>query len=200
MIKLYLYNDVCVSCDNIIPVIYQRINYFNQIKNNYLSLNVPFKEKKFCLFTSRNLFNNNKINIITGLQQLGPVDTLNKYNNIIENKSCYNNIELLRIYNQYKFIIAFENSKTPGYITEKIFNVFLAKAIPLYDGDPNVTDFINPGCFLQYDNEIIQKVKLLMNNEKLYNNMIEREKTKELDYTFINDNFDRLINLVDKSF
>ena len=32
-----------------------------------------------------------------------------------------------------------------------------------------------------------------MNNEKLYNSIIEKEKTKELDYTFINDNFDRLL-------
>ena len=40
---------------------------------------------------------------------------------------------------------------------------------------------------------IIQKVKLLMNNEKLYNSIIEKEKIKELDYTFINNNFDRLL-------
>ena len=35
---------------------------------------------------------------------------------------------------------------------------------------------------------------MLMNNEELYNSIIEKEKTKELDYSFINDNFDRLIS------
>ena len=147
---------------------------------------------------SRNLLNNNKRNIVAGLRQLGQVDTLDKYNNIIKNKSCYNSIELLRIYSQYKFVIAFENSKTQGYITEKIFNVFLAKSIPIYDGDPRIYDFINPNSFLQYNDMIIQKVKLLMNNEELYNSIIEKEKIKELDYTFINNNFDRLITDVQK--
>jgi len=38
----------------------QRVNYFNRIKNNYKTLNVPFAKKTFCIFTSRNLLNNNK--------------------------------------------------------------------------------------------------------------------------------------------
>ena len=38
-----------------------------------------------------------------------------------------------------------------------------------------------------------------MNNETLYNSMINQEKTKDLDYTFINNNFDRLIKNVGKS-
>ena len=198
MIKLYIYNDICIPKENVIPVLYQRINYFNRIKNNYNDLNIPFREKRFCLFTSRNLLNHNKHNILTALQKLGHIDTLDQYNHIIRNKSCYNSIELLRIYNQYKFVIAFENSKTQGYITEKIFNVFLAKSIPIYDGDPNISDVINSNSFLQYDDRIIQKVQMLMNNEKLYNSIIEKEKTKEFDYTFINDNFDRLLSNVQR--
>ena len=127
------------------------------------------------------------------MQQLGKVDTLDEYNHIIKNKSCYNDIELLRIYSQYKFVIAFENSSSQGYITEKIFNVFLANSIPIYDGDTNVTEFINPNSFLPYNNMIVQKVQMLMNNEELYNSIIEKEKTKELDYSFINDNFDKIL-------
>ena len=192
MIQLYIYNDVCIPRKNVVPVIYQRVNYFNRIKNNYKTLNVPFQKKKFCLFTSRNLLNNNKQYVVRGLQQLGKVDTLDQYNHIIKNKSCYNDIELLRIYSQYKFVIAFENSNSQGYITEKIFNVFLANSIPIYDGDTNVTEFINPNSFLQYDNMIVKKVQMLMNNEQLYNSIIEKEKTKKLDYSFINDNFDKM--------
>jgi hypothetical protein len=198
MIKLYIYNDICIPRDNVIPVIYQRMNYFNRIKNNCLTLTVPFHEKKFCLFTSRNMLNTNKQIVYNTLQNIRQVDTLDQYNHIIKNKSCYNSIELLRIFNQYKFIITFENSNTQGYITEKIFNVFLAKSIPIYDGDPNIGDFINSESFLQYDNKIIQKVQLLMHNEELYNAVVNKEKTKELDYTFINDNFDRLISDVQK--
>ena len=69
----------------------------------------------------------------------------------------------------------------------------MAKSIPIYDGDPNISDFIYPGSFLQYDDKIIPKVKLMMNNEELYNNIINKKKTKELDYSFINENFDKLM-------
>ena len=53
MIKLYIYNDICIPRDNVIPVIYQRMNYFNKIYYDFSDLNIAFnKEKKFCLFTS----------------------------------------------------------------------------------------------------------------------------------------------------
>jgi hypothetical protein len=36
----------------------------------------------------------------------------------------------------YKFVITFENSKRPGYITEKIVNAKLAHSVPIYWGPP----------------------------------------------------------------
>lgn len=35
---------------------------------------------------------------------------------------------------------------------------------------------------------------LLIDNELLYNNMLDQEKTKQLNYTFINNNFKNLFN------
>ena len=206
-IHIYIYNDVIIPTNNTIPAIYQRINYFNklndpnsklyynEVRERYNELNTPFHEKKFCLFISQNGLNSNKQKILNELSQIGQIDflmELARLNPILNYASCYNSYEILKVFNQYKFIICFENSKTEGYITEKIFNVFLSKSIPIYDGDPKVTNFINSGTFLQYDNNIIQKVKLLMNNEQIYNSIIKKEKTKELDYTFINNNFKKL--------
>eukprot|EP01084_Bolivina_argentea_P192342 330235_1 len=45
---------------------------------------------------------------------------------------------------RYKFMIAFENSKIKGYSTEKIFNALYAKTIPIYFGDPMITQYLNP--------------------------------------------------------
>jgi len=208
LIKLYIYNDICIPRENTIPAMYQRIKYFNklldpnsklyynQVRENYNKLNTPFNMKKFCLFISQNNLNYNKQIVLNQLGKLGNIDFLHNLANKnlkLKTSPCFNSFELLKTFNQYKFVIAFENSKTQGYITEKIFNVFLANSIPIYDGDPNISDVINPSSFLQYDDRIIQKVQMLMNNEKLYNSIIEKEKTKELDYTFINDNFDRLL-------
>lgn len=208
MIKLYIYNDVNIPTNNCIPVIYLLVNYFNKLNNinsklyynkvreRYNELNTPFNQKKFCLFISQNGLNSNKQKILNELSQLGQIDFLGNLANIntkLKTSSLYNSFELLNTFNQYKFIICFENSKTVGYITEKIFNVFLSKSIPIYDGDPEVNKFINSKSFIPYDNNTLKKINLLMNNEVLYNSMINQEKTKELDYNFINSNFDSLL-------
>ncbi|MDP2539286.1 glycosyltransferase family 10 [Helicobacter sp. faydin-H76] len=41
----------------------------------------------------------------------------------------------------YKFTIAFENSSTNGYTTEKIIQAFGARTIPIYWGNPKISDF-----------------------------------------------------------
>lgn len=41
-------------------------------------------------------------------------------------------------YEPYKFVIAFENSDILGYITEKLVNPVLARAIPIYFGAPDI--------------------------------------------------------------
>lgn len=208
MVQLYIYNDITIPTENAIPAIYQRINYFNKLNdinsNLYYKpgrlfhdkLNIPFHSKKFCLFISQNMLNLNKVTILKMLSKLGNIDSLHsiaQQNIKLQKTNCYNSYELLKLFNEYKFIICFENSKTDGYITEKIFNVFLSKSIPIYDGDPNINEFIDKDSFIQFDNKILSKIDKLINNEELYNNMINNNKTKSLDYKFINKNFDKLI-------
>lgn len=42
----------------------------------------------------------------------------------------------------YKFNIAFENSASPGYTTEKVMEAYAAESVPIYYGNPTVeTDF-----------------------------------------------------------
>lgn len=50
---------------------------------------------------------------------------------------------------QYRFAIAFENeSKTQGYITEKIFDCLFAGTVPVYLGPDNITQYIPAECFI----------------------------------------------------
>jgi hypothetical protein len=50
---------------------------------------------------------------------------------------------------RYRFTIAFENSLTHDYVTEKFFEPLRAGSVPIYRGAPNVADFA-PGeqCFV----------------------------------------------------
>src|SRR5690606_34891130 len=45
----------------------------------------------------------------------------------------------LKFQSQCKFTIAFENTSSPGYTTEKILHAFISNTIPIYWGDPEVT-------------------------------------------------------------
>jgi hypothetical protein len=48
----------------------------------------------------------------------------------------------------YRFAICFENTVFPGYLTEKIFDCFVAGCIPVYLGAPDITEMIPPGSFI----------------------------------------------------
>ncbi|VVH58371.1 putative fucosyl transferase [uncultured Gammaproteobacteria bacterium] len=78
---------------------------------------------------------------------------------------------------KYKFSICYENAKDiPGYITEKIFDCFLAGCVPIYWGANNITDHIPSNCFID---------KRKFNTyEKLYqyiSNMSDDEYVRYLD-------------------
>lgn len=71
-------------------------------------------------------------------------------------------LETLR---QYKFSICYENAQMiPGYITEKIFDSFVAGCVPVYWGAPNIEDYVPKNCFIDRRN--------FSNHEDLYKFLI----------------------------
>jgi len=56
--------------------------------------------------------------------------------------------EYLRVIGQYKFMITFENISLPYYSTEKIYNAFTSGTVPIYWGDPYITEQYNPESFI----------------------------------------------------
>lgn len=90
---------------------------------------------------------------------------------------------------EYKFNICFENTKQPGYITEKIFDCFATGTVPIYYGATNVDQYIPKGCFIDYRQfknekemlEYIQKISKeeyeeYVENMRLYLNSEEAQQ------------------------
>ncbi len=48
----------------------------------------------------------------------------------------------------YRFTLAYENSSTPGYVTEKILQAFAGETVPIYWGDPGIEAEFNPAAFI----------------------------------------------------
>ena len=186
MINLYINNNemepTITPLYSVLPQIYFRMNYFNQVEDRFHQYRVPFCEKKFCLAASRNRLNGNKLSVVSALARYGKIDFISYFNDI-HRSTCYHGEELIALFSQYKFIICFENSHAPGYITEKIFNVFLSHSIPVYDGSPNVGDFINPSSFIPHNSEVIARTVALANDEVAYEEMVRQPKMVPLDTT-----------------
>jgi hypothetical protein len=48
----------------------------------------------------------------------------------------------------YRFALVFENSRFPGYISEKLFDCLFARCIPIYSGAPDVAQYVPPAAFI----------------------------------------------------
>lgn len=80
--------------------------------------------------------------------------------------------------NSFKFNISFENSSTPGYVTEKIIQPMFTNTVPIYWGSERVGEEFNSKSFLNYhdyndDDAFIQKIKSIDQNEDEYLSMIQ---------------------------
>lgn len=74
---------------------------------------------------------------------------------------------------EYKFSIAFENSSDIGYTTEKLIEAKAAGTIPIYWGNPKISEEFNSKSFInchEYETleEVIEEVKRIDNDSKKY--------------------------------
>ncbi len=101
------------------------------------------KNRKFCASFIGNP-ENMRLGAITALGAIAKVDLFGRISGIhIKNK-----IEIL---DKYKFILAFENSNTPGYVTEKLLEAQLTGAIPIYWG-LDTEGYFNENAFINFSN------------------------------------------------
>jgi len=68
-----------------------------------------------------------------------------------------NKLEFLK---KCSFSVAFENSRHPGYCTEKLFHALVAGCIPLYWGDPLANKDFNPEAFVHIQRDEYSMAKL----------------------------------------
>ncbi|MCM8570509.1 glycosyltransferase family 10 [Gramella jeungdoensis] len=156
---------------------------FNKLIDN--DRHVPEK-KYFCNF----IYSNNKANPIRDrfyfmLNEYKPITSPGKHLN-------NSNIDIgkrndpawmfskLDFQSQCKFTIAFENSSSPGYTTEKLMHAFLANSIPIYWGDPLVEKDFNSRAFInchRYNSleEVVQRIKELDKNNEKYSAMLNEK-------------------------
>jgi hypothetical protein len=83
----------------------------------------------------------------------------------------------------YKFTIAFENSRYPGYVSEKLLDPMMVDSVPIYWGDPGVHLDFNPRSFVDANepegesledhfNRVIDRIVYLDTDDDAYDAMV----------------------------
>lgn len=97
----------------------------------------------------------------------------------LKNESCYHSQELLNLFQQYKFVFIFENSISEGYITEKIFNCYFSRTIPIYYGSNKINYYFNENTFINVNLNNLENMReriltTIMLDQEKYNNYISQ--------------------------
>ena len=122
-------------------------------------------------------------------------DRLSLYKPVDSGGRYLNNVggpvnDKLQFQSKHKFVIAFENSSTPGYTTEKIVHAFSAGTIPIYWGDPKIAEVFNKDAFINCTDlsskgedevieSIINRIIEIDNDDDLYRKMLETPAFRE---------------------
>jgi hypothetical protein len=146
--------------------------------------NIP---KKFCCFIVSNPRCETRNNFFKLLNTFKKVDSCGKHlNNCGFIMPHGHSTEKFREFiSQYKFIIAFENTKTGTYITEKLINPLLANIIPIWWGTDYVNEIFNENAFIRYNEknplETITKILQLDADDNKYIQMVNQQRFKNKD-------------------
>jgi len=134
-------------------------------------------KKKFCCMVVSNGHAKKRIDFFNHLAQFRPVDSGGKILNNVGGPVP----DKLEFIKDYKFVIAFENSSSNGYTTEKLLEPLMMDCIPVYWGNPRVGEDFNRNAFLNYsdfrsEEELIKKMLEIENDPETGINMLLEPK------------------------
>ena len=133
---------------------YCRLPLIKLFKDAYSTLSVPRPDPQgtlnsktgFCAYVMSNTKNSapEREKIFNALCEYKQVDSGGKWKNNVGGPVA----DKIAFQSKYKFVLAVENYSHPGYLTEKFAQAAQSNAVPIYCGDPTITQYINPKAFI----------------------------------------------------
>ena len=103
-------------------------------------------------------------------------------------------VDKIELLSNFKYCLCFENlTNVNGYITEKIFDCFKARCVPIYWGAENIEKYIPKDCFIDFrDFKDFKKLLAFLDSidETKYNSYIENIEMLLTDKNFIESWFE----------
>lgn len=141
--------DMDVDGRNIRYPLYALENYTDRLPSHSVERNEANENRGFCSLVMSN-------SSICDPRRIAVIDAVNTYSPIASGGAFRNNIgyrvkDKIEFISGYKFNLALENSKTKGYVTEKIADAFIANTVPIYWGSEAAKQDFNPDSFINVD-------------------------------------------------
>jgi alpha(1,3/1,4) fucosyltransferase len=137
------------------------------------------KQEFCCFFTSKVCRKTrHRWNFFDKLSQYRPVHSAGRARNNIGATVPFNARAKNAFLQRYKFYMAFENSRIPGYTTEKIIEAMRARCVPIYWGNPRIAEEFNPRSFINAndfasEDALIEHIRRVDQDEALYRGYFE---------------------------
>jgi len=176
--KVFTWNDQYVDGKKIIKINYSFLLEYSRVEPLYIGRKLACLIANNKYSSHKNELYSSRLKIVNWFEKYHPDDfslygadwnfkTANAYIRKIFNKlrlnllistklpSVYRGMtnQKIQLLKEYKFNICYENVKNiPGYITEKIFDCFLASCVPVYWGANNIDQYIPKECYIDKKN------------------------------------------------
>ena len=110
-------------------------------------------------------------------------EALSKYEPIASGGKWRNNVggpvaDKIAFQSKYKFALAIENASHPGYLTEKFAQAAQSNCVPIYWGDPTITNYLNPKAFInchEFDSikGLVEHIRMIDKDDEKYRQMLQ---------------------------
>ncbi len=138
-------------------------------------------DREFCNYVISNALSSPERGIM--------IEKLEKYKHLASGGRYHNNVggpvpDKIDFSRGYKFSIAFENSGSRGYTTEKIMESFASETVPIYWGNPDIAKEFNPDSFINCHDlanfdEVVDYVKKIDSDDDAYLKMVKAPVIKD---------------------
>ena len=201
--------DRHLKCDDRIARLSARryfdVSFFDEYLNMAPDKEMIAKKPLFCNFLYSHQGHPNRDKLFYKISEYKKVDSLGKHLNNVKRKNTRYDKDWRRLSIEerlpYKFSIAAENAEYPGYVDEKLLSCLQAHTVPIYWGDPTVTEEINPkaiincSSFANWD-EMLEYIKKVDNDDDLFLSILKEpwQTEEQVKYSqSLDENYDRFI-------
>lgn len=125
--------------------------------------------------------------ILEGLSRYKRVECAGTHRNNMPGNLTFNMHSKIPFMEKCKFSIAAESVCYPGFTSEKIGHAFRTHTIPIYFGDPDISNDFNTDAFIDYNqfetiDALVEKVIEIDQNDELYIHMLSQNRYRVDDY------------------